>query len=66
MNNKELVKGIPCTFWEIIEYFDDNKNNDQKAQTWYFYFADQATLVNGAYTPGVNYFNIHVNWLFCA
>ena len=30
MNNKELVKGIPCTYWEIIRYFDDNKKVNEE------------------------------------
>ena len=60
-NKKELVKGMSSTYWEIIRYFDDNKNNDQKTHTWNFYYSDQANLVNGTYTPGVNSFNIHAN-----
>ena len=60
-NKRELIKGKPNTYWEIIRYFDNNKNNDQKISTWNFYYTDQANLINGTYTPGTNSINIHAD-----
>ena len=60
-NQIELIKGLPSTYWEIISFSENNKNNDQKIQTWNFYYTYQANLINGRYSPGSNSFNIHAN-----
>ena len=46
-NKRELIKGKPNTYWEIIRYFDNNKNNDQKISTWNFIIQIKQILSTG-------------------